>query len=133
MGYWNILSNCPLYTKSLEVMNNIRTSIDEIKYWSVNTGNNCCHHNRLQNLVFEPLFIHIVKSLHFKRRKFAALCCGKGPFYRRVGRYKSNSLRALELSQLGYSVTSDNTGQQQSWPGYLDTLVGIFLLYCLAP
>lgn len=133
MGYWNILSNCPLYTKSLEVMNNIRTSIDEIKYWSVNTGNNCCHHNRPQNLVFEPLFIHIVKSLHFKRRKFAALCCGKGPFYRRVGPYKSNSLRALELSWLGYSVTSDNTGWQQSWPGYLDTLVGIFLLYCLAP
>lgn len=45
MGYWNILSNCLLYMKFLEVMNNIRISIDEIKYWFVNIGNNCCYYN----------------------------------------------------------------------------------------
>lgn len=110
MGYWNILSNCLLYIKFLEVMNNIRISIDEINYWFVNIGNNCCYYNRLQNLVFELFFIYIVKSLYFKRRKFVVFCCGKGLFYGRVGCYKLNLLRVLELFWLGYSVISDNIG-----------------------
>lgn len=42
MGYWNVLSNCLLYIKFLEVMNNIRIGIDEINYRFVNK---CCYYN----------------------------------------------------------------------------------------